>query len=1183
FTRKTIFRFATLDLVRNQWRQLTRPVPTCINEGTGDLVVDAVNIEEHTDRVPFRYDIPLGIQRERITSSTYQDVFQNEQSLSLKYLDLQDGCERKVYKNLDLDLRVFKNVQMFVHSEETDMINDPVPDGATKLFMRFGSDFDNNYYEYEVPLVQSKDPTLTGDAYKKELWRTENEVQFSLEELTNLKIERNAANFPLTDVYEKTVTQVIDGIPVERTFRIRGNPTLGYVRNVIIGIRNPVDGINTGPYNGEVWVNELRVVGLEEKGGVAGLARVDATLADFGTLGLSGTYSSIGWGAIDQKLDDRAKESVSQLDFSTNLQLGKFFGQHSKVQVPFYYQYSQTVRKPKYDALDLDLLLKQKLDGIQDQHTRDSVKEISQDYSSLRQISFTNVRKEPKENAVQLPWNLSNFTVSYSNSRSFIRNEVLEKDELKENRGSLDYTYSVPLKPIQPLKNLSKSNWLKWLTEFNINPLPSSFTFGTVMDRKFGERDYRFSDLIYKTWFDKRFTWDRTYALRWDLTKSIKINFNAANAAVIDEPDEFLDRENYIRIPTKVRNDSIWHNIKKFGRTKDYTHQLRVTYSVPFKNFPILDWIRTDLSYDASYGWKAASINTDSLGNIIQNGQNRQLSGELDFVKLYNKVPLLAKINKPTSTSSQRGSKAPVKKPDQNKPDDPNNPDKSKGKTKDEKKPSTAVSPALKAVLRPIMMVRKFRLNYGENMSTIIPGFTPKSRLLGMSRGFDAPGWSFIAGLQPDINRSAYQKDGDWLAKARDNAWITTNAFQNQPVLQTKATTIDSRLSLEPFNDFKIDVDFSRNLSKNFSVFFKTYHKTGNTLDSIQRASPREVGTYSISYFSVPTLFMGDSLELNQLFSKFESNRSIISKLRGIDEHTIDGPDYAEGFGRKQQDVLIPAFIAAYTGKDPKNFEFTDMFDWLPRPNWTVSYNGLSKLPMFKNIFSNVRISHGYKSTLTINQFESDLSYHDYDPNTGQQLGQRNPGNLDTLSANYYSQFLVPSVVIEEAFNPLIGIDVKLKNDMNFNFSYAKRRSLSMGFISYELAETRSTTVDFGFDWKLKNVRLGFLPGFNSMANKKKSSGNKPGEVQTGNDLSILFDFSFADNITLNHLLDQKAGARATRGSKDITISPSLSYDVNKNVNLRFFVDYRRQNPYVSNSYIVVNTNGGLTVKIKLE
>jgi len=1201
FDQRTTLRFATLDLVRNQWRRVTRD-QLCGVDGMAELFIDAVNIEEHSDREPFRYDIPLGIQREQITSSTYQDIYQNEQSLSLKFEHLEDGCERKVYKSLDLDLRVFKRLQMFAHAEEANRFDPPlsIPDGAVKMFIRLGSDFDNNYYEYEVPLVQSKDPTLTGDDYKNELWRPENNVDFSFQELTDLKIERNEMNVPLTDVYEKVVTVVINGVTVERTFRIKGNPTLGYVRNVLIGMRNPVGDEFTSPYYGELWVNELRLVGLDERGGVAGLARLDADLADFGNVGLSGAYSSIGWGAIDEKLDERAKESVTQVDFSTGLQLGKLLGPNSKLQLPFYYQYSETVRKPQYDALDLDLPLAEKLRSISDPVERDSVREQSQDLSSLKQISLTNVRKESgggrDGGGKAMPWDISNFTASYSYSRSRLRNEVVEKDQLDQHLASLDYGFSLQPKPLEPFKNLSKSIWLKWFTQLNLNPIPNSFTFGTVMDRKFGERSYRFSDDIFKTWFDKRFTWVRTYSLRWDLARSLKLTFNAANAAVIDEPNEYVNRATQELIDPKVRKDSIWNNIFDGGRTKDYNQQFRATFNVPLKSIPLVDWINMNVSYDATYSWRAASINTDSLGNVIQNGNNTQFSTDLDFTKLYNKSKYLAKVNKPVSANSgaKPPSRAPAKPPanvDPNAPpiDSLNQGKKPPVKPDVAKKPTEEISPPLKIALRMLMAIRKLKVNYGVTSSTTIPGFTPNPSFLGMSSGFGAPGLSFVSGVQPEINKRADETTGDYLDHARTSNWITTNAFQNAPVLQSKTKALDSRLSIEPFNDFKIDVDMSRNLSSNFSVFYKTYHKNETSIDSIARRSPREIGSFTISYLAIPTLFMDDSLQVNELFNKFEANRAIISKERGlIDEpHEVDGSTYDYGFGRKQQDILVPAFLSAYTNKDPKNFDFTDMFDWLPRPNWTLSYNGLSKLGMFKDIFSNVRISHGYKSSLTINSFESDLSYDDYDEVNHINRGQQNEFNLDTISRNYYSQFLLPSVIIEEAFAPLIGIDIKTKNDMNMSFSYNKRRGLAMGFISYELAETRSTTYDIGFDWKMKDVRIGFLPGFNSAANKKKPSSNTPqgsgGTPKLGNDLNILFDLSFSDNITFNHLLDQNSGARPTRGSKDITISPAISYDVNKNISLRFFVDYRRQQPYVSNSYLVINTSGGVTVRIKLE
>jgi len=713
------------------------------------------------------------------------------------------------------------------------------------------------------------------------------------------------------------------------------------------------------------------------------------------------------------------------------------------------------------------------------------------------------------------------------------------------------------------------------------------------MDRKFGERSYRFSDEIFKTWFDKRFTWTRTYSVRWDIAKSLKLTFNAANASVVDEPNEYVNRATQELIDPRVRKDSIWNNILDGGRTKDYNQQFRATFNVPLKTIPLVDWVTMNVSYDATYSWRAASINTDSLGNVIQNGQNSQISTDLDFTKLYNKSKFLAKVNKPigTSPSANRPSRAPAKP--QADPAKPPVDTLSQGgkkqidKPKEPKKANQEISPPLKIALRILMAVRKLKVNYGETAGTTIPGFTPQTGFLGMSSGFGAPGLSFVSGVQPLINKREDQETGDYLDHARTSNWITTNPFQNAPVLQSKTKALDSRLSIEPVNDLKIDVDMSRNLTTNFSVFYKTYNKLDTSIDSIGRKSPREIGSFTMSYLAIPTLFMDDSTQVNQLFDKFEANRAIISEQRGIGEHDIDGNEYTYGFGRKQQDILIPAFLSAYTDKDPKNFEFTDMFEWIPSPNWTLSYSGLSKLNMFKNMFSNVRITHGYKSSLTINSFESDLSYDDYDETIPANVGQRNEFNVDTISRNYYSQFLLPSIIIEESFAPLIGIDIKTKNDMNISFAYAKRRSLAMGFISYELAETRSTTYDIGFDWKLKDVRIGFLPGFNSAANKKKSSANKPqgggGTPKLGNDLNILFDLSFSDNITFNHLLDQDSGARPTRGSKDITISPAISYDVNKNVSLRFFVDYRRQQPYVSNSFLVVNTEGGVTVRIKLE
>ena len=1180
FDQHTTLRFATLDLVRSQWRRYTQT--ECFGDASQSFEIDVVNIEENSAKTPFPYVVPEGIQRERIVASTFQDVFQNEQSLSMQFCGLQDECDVRVFKLLDLDMRVFERMQMFVHAESDDLDLNPIEYGDLELFVRLGSDFENNFYEYRIPLMPSTDPEAADIA--QEVWKQDtNNVNFRFKELTDLKIERNSNAFPLDEVYFKEV----DTDP-DKPYRlsIRGNPTLGYVKNIMVGVRNAEGG--NGNICGEVWINELRVSGLDERGGVAALARLDMDLADWGTLGIASSYSSIGYGAIDQKVSERQRESILQFDISTGLELGKFFGREAGVSIPFYAQYSTTKRRPEFDPIDLDLLLKDKLNRAPDKETRDSVKEQAEDVNSLSLISFTNIRKQQNPERKAKPWSISNFSASYIYSTTKARNEVLEKDDTKQHKAQLDYSYSIPDATIQPFKSVSQSKWLAWFTELNLNPLPSSFSFSTVLQRRFGQRDYRFSDPVFKTWFNKRFTWDRTYALRWNLTKSISFDFNAVNVSVVDEPDEYIDRTTGERITTKERRDSIFKNMANFGRTKEYSHNFRLAYRIPTNLFPFLDWIRADASYNGQYSWSAAALNTDSLGNVIQNGQGIQFTADFDLTRLYNKSDYLSRINSGRSGGGRSKSSLPSRtggrtQSDQN-PDDPDQKD-GKGKAKKEKKDRNGEPSTVARVgVRFLMMFRKFRLSYSVDRGTVLPGFTPKAGLLGMEN-FTAPGWDFISGIQPNIGRFE-NSSGDWLDEigtVQDdqgniiggNQWVTDNVFQSQPLTQTETKILDTRLTIEPFKDFRIEVDAKRSLSYNFSMFYKNTDKN-NVL--FERLTPREVGSFSMTYFSAQTLFKGGLEGINEQFRIYENNRYGISEDRGEPgtEHALDS-GYTEGFGRTQQDVLVPAFIAAYTNKDPENFELTDIFDWIPRPNWTLTYNGLNKFGIFQEWFSSVRISHGYKSTLTINQFQSNLQY------TPPQIQDE---NLNPATFNYFSQYIIPAIVIDEEFSPLVGIDLRTKNEMGFRFNYVKRRNLRFGFTSNELAETRATTVDFGFSWTLRNIELKWLPGYKSAADQNSQilpgSGRGASAVRT-NDLEFLFDFSFSDNITVNHYLDQQALPQPTRGSEDIRVSPSIRYGLNRFINLRLFVDYRRTVPYVTTGFPITSIEGGLVVQVVLQ
>lgn len=1245
FTEQTTFRFATLELGRNQWRRFTQNTLSCkAYDSPWNAVafdVNAVSIEENAARTPFNYTIPYGISREQSVGA-FPDVLQNEQSLAMNICDLQYCDARAIFKSLNLDLRQFKRLKMFVHAEGKDYDNKMLDSTDLTVFIRLGSDYVRNYYEYELPLMPSNSDNLNGNpdsrAYKEEVWRPENSFDFPLELLTDVKKQRNAqANWPLDMPFEITDP----GNPRARV-KVVGNPNLGYVKGAMVGVRNVDDTNNqSNRHCVEVWINEMRLNGFNEQAGYAGQARVDLKLADFGNVSVAGTYSSIGWGSIEQKLIQRQREEVIQYDLSTNLELGKLLPEKTGIKVPFYAQYSNTTRNPEYDPYDLDIKLKDKIREETDPVKRDEIKKMAQDVTVVRGFNFTNVRKERKGNKKPWPWNIENFSLTYAFNQQKKRNPFVINDQQNQYKGALDYQYATGLKPIEPFRNLIKNDkFLKFIKEFNFNPIPNTYGFNTNMERLVGITTWRFidsDDPSRDTYYNRRFTWDRNYDLGWDISRSLRFNFDASARSIIDEPYQFKpDGTAYTK---QERRDSIWSNIKKLGRPKNYMHNASLNWTLPLKLIPYMDWVTVKATYSAGFNWTAQSlklqnmdagpyqdiVNSRNLGNVIQNNNVRQINGDLDFTKLYDKSKYLGKLNKPARPGSRsknsgkddggdddntgapggdknlpgggpggKDGKNDLRNDRRNK-DQPAGRDKTggndkngnvaggpddqtgkSGKGKKDRKKDKDREPSLaeRIALRPLMLIRRARITYSENYSTVVPGFTPEPKLMGLSEGFTAPGWAFVAGVQP---RSS------WLDEAAANGWITQRPELNQQVMRNYTQNIDAGITVEPFRDFRVEVTANRQYTRNSTELFKD---TISSLDPnavyFDHRAQRDLGSFTVSYFSLKTLFNND---INGLFARYQSYRPIISRRLGVEAGNTDPHDvdqgYTKGFGRIQQQVLIPAFVAAYTESDPKTVNL-DLFKTKPAPNWKLNYNGLSKVGNLGKVFSSIQISHGYKSTLTVNSYNTDIFY---DP--------KNPTTVDQLNANYIARFEIPQVVINEQLAPLFGMDVKLKNDMTFKFDFKKSRTLAMSFIDYQLAETRSSGYSAGFGYRLKNVNIGFLTGkkakkSKNRARKTPAPGAKPpvppagGTGQQANDMNFKFDFEVRDDITVNHRLDQLEEAVPTRGARTISINPSVEYALNKRLSLRLFTDYRKTVPKTSQSFPITTINAGITVQFKL-
>ena len=1162
FDRDVLLRFPKFDLVRNQWRRynfsLVNPGEYLANDQDNESFfnVTKVDIEENSSRQPIPYVLPPGIDQEDNFSAAVQGVLQNEQSMSVQVCDLKDGDSRAVFKTIEMDLRQFKKIKMFMHAEELPGSNSSLADGDVTAFMRIGSDFTANYYEYEIPLKV----TTAGTTDPALIWPEANEFDFALKDLIKVKEARNAEGVDREKTYFEFNAQ-------GHRITVRGTPDMGDARTIMLGLRNPSTnefGANDGLDKcAEVWFNELRLSDFDEQGGWAALARADVKLADFGNVVVSGNMHTQGYGSLEQRLEDRFKDNFGQYDVTGNFNLDKMLPKKLGLKLPVYAQVSESWSTPQFDPYESDIVFKDQVRAINADNTAptDSVKNYKrsvQDYTSNKSLSFSNIRKvKTKKDAKSKIYDIENVNVSYGYSESVKSSPYIEEEKVKNHRGSLGYAFSPKPKYIKPLDKVikSKSKYFTILKDINFNVIPNSLVFRTEVNRKFGVSKLR--PLVKGTYvkpnYFKDFNWNRTYGLKYNPMQSIAIDYSASNTARIDEPEGKIDND--------FKRDSIKENIRDFGRTTFYNQSAGVNYKIPFNKFPLTDWINGRVAYNSGFSWYGANRTATALSykNTIENNQDRTANAELDLKRMYDKVSFLKKYNRPPKpvrpkSKEQRQkekAKAEAAKAKAVESGEMEAIEK-KNKEVDKNKPN----PFLSIVLRPLLSVKRVSLNYSENFSTTAPGFKYRSEFFGQNFSNDAPGLDFVFGMQPE---------NEWLDEGANKGWFTTDTSLNNQFLQTKSSNITGKISLEPYPDIKIDLNFKRNYTENHQEYFR------NTTNGFKHLTPYDQGSYTISYIALKTLFdKRDDKGIPLTFRDFENSRqNVSSRLQEDNPNSLGDyinpsgndtlPGYKEGYGPYSQDVLIPAFLSAYFKQDEGSVETKNLFNILPLPNWRISYNGLNKLPFFANVFKNVNLSHGYTSTMTLNSFTTNLAYD------SDIAGFQN--ELNVLTNNFYSELDIPQVIITEQLSPLIGIDLNWLNDLQTKFEYRLTRNLNMSFIDYQLIESRTRDLTAGLGYRIKDVKLPIKMG-------------KDGKDLT-NDIKVNVDFSVRENETRNYKLDQNF-AEDTRGSTTIRLAPSLDYVINNQLNVRLFFDWTRTKPKVSTSFPITNARGGLTIRFTL-
>lgn len=1209
FKQTTHLRFATLELVRGEWRTYDFNLNTRGDiPAEGKLDVSVVNIEENADREPVNYVLPPGVTR--IVDPGQSQITQlNEQSLSMKVEGLEAGDGRGVYRDTQHDLRNYKRLQMFVHAES--LIDDPtnLRSGELSMFIRIGSDVKNNFYEYEIPLQLTPHGRYNNwlDSDREEVWPNSNFMDLKLQSLVDLKRERNKAKSQEgSNVGYATLYTARDPENERNRMAVKGNPSLSDIRVMLVGVRNNSNTVK----NGLVWVNELKVTDFDEEGGWAAKANVNLGLSDIATLNFSTHIETAGFGNVDQGLNDRRMDDYKQYNFAVQADLGRFLPEKVKLRAPIYYSYSKEITTPKYNPLDQDVLLKDALDEAATQQERDSIKNYAVESSSVKSFSISGLKFDITSKR-PMPWDPSNFTFNFSFNKQSRQNPTTEYEHTNDYRGSLAYAYSPMIKGWKPFGFMkTKNKNLRFFRDWEINWLPNNISFLTNMSRYYYEEQTRSeTDVMFKmpVQVSKNFLWDRQLQLTWNITKQINLSFTSNTSARIEEPTGAVNRKLF---PERYKEwkDTVWRSILSLGTPWAYNQNFTASYRAPFSRIPVLDFLTGSATYSSTYRWdRGVEVDGVSTGNTVANQSSLSIDGRVNFESLYNKIPFVKDVHKRFANTR----KAPPRKPKKFERTFKLNPDttfiikhnlrnkkvKVTAKTTDGK-PFPVQTKVVDAntvevltrsdkdikftiieilkdeksiwrnigeyAMRLAMSPRSASIRWKKTKTLSLPLFrNDVGDIFGQSTAYGpmSPGLDFAFGFTDD----------SYITRAKERGWLICDDGQTSPAMWSVGHEMNIELNLEPIKGLKIQLTSNRTDNRTSQIQFMyadmpvslsgSYTKTHIALKTALSSSKADDGYYSKAFQNFLDY-------IPQIAARVQDQYNGINYPSGgfLKDTPYQGQPFNPSVGTVSQtssDVLIPAFLAAYSGGDP-NKQYLSPFPSFAhvRPNWRITYDGLINLGNMRNIFKSFQLSHAYQCTYSVGNYSSYLNWMSVDGDMGFTRDEITGAPIPS------SPYNISSVSITERFAPLIGFTATLKNDIQVNAEWRDQRTLTLNTSAGQLVEatTRGLTVGFGYK----------IVGFNTIL---KMKGSQRG---ISNDLTINADFSLQNTQALIRRIESNY-TQPTSGTRTMTINFNASYILSRNITLAAYFDHQINTPLVSTSaYPTTNSSYGLSLNINL-
>ncbi|WP_449421148.1 T9SS outer membrane translocon Sov/SprA [Pustulibacterium marinum] len=1142
-----VLRFGTLDLIRGDWRSYTSTLETNEDDPDDDITsteVNTVNILENEQREPIPYVMPPGVQREQLNNNNTV-VRQNEQSLSFTVCDLEPLDSRGVYKNVNVDFRQYKKLKMFMHAEESNNI--PLGDNEMVGFIRIGTDFTSNYYQIEVPLQVTAANSTTAEL----IWPEENNLEVALETLTSMK-STGIADGTLSEIvfYDEDLNVIDEEEPYTSgvmRYAMKGNPSLASIRVLMVGVKN---ASTTTMSCGEVWFNEFRLAEMDSEGGWATVGQFDANLADFADVSATGSITTVGFGNIDDAPTERSLDDTKQFSLVTNVNLGQLLPKNWGIYVPFNFSHSEEIITPEYDAYYEDLKLQDRIDAADTQDEKDQILEQSQDYTKRQSINFIGVRKN--RGAEQTPhfYDVENFTLNQSYTEVKHRDYELQFYKDQYTRSEAIYNYSFQPLKVEPFKNsdsLFNGDYWKWLKDFNFNLLPQNVSVSSSIERTLNQQQFRNVSLTEGSLEpnliqQRNYLFDWQYTINHQITQSLNLNFSASNNNIVKNYFQTDVNGNYLLDdegnPLVDETQSVWNGYWNTGEPNHHAQLLQLNYTVPFSKVPLLAFVNASYQFTGEFDWQRGSdVIEQAAGeqiNTIQNANTHSINAGFNMERLYRYLGLQQK--KQRKTTRPRSAGGPPGRGGER-------PEEQEEQTEEK---SNAFSNGLVGL---VTMVKKMNLTYSENNGKVLPGYTNSIGFVGTLK----PSLGFIFGSQADVRYEAAK-----------NGWLTTYSEYNEQYQQLHGSTVNFTAEVEPLSDLTISLSANRQYSESYTETFNVEDiNADGTLDyNLQIGNT--YGNYSISNNMIATAFQKSGQAFSQTFENFKADRLVVAQrladqFYGTGNYDVDDDGYPLGFGKTSQKVVMPAFLAAYTGQNASKVS-TGVFRNIPIPGWTLKFTGLMKFEWFKDKFRRFSISNGYRSSYTLNQFTSNLDYSapllgvDYDSQPDESLNS---------GGNFKSELLYTNVNLVEQFNPLVRVDFEMKNSVNVTAEMRKNRSLSLSLDNNLLTDLTGNDYVLGLGYRMKNIRMTTRIG----GKKQTFSG----------DLNLKADITMSDNITVIRSLDIDNN-QVTAGQTVWSAKFTADYALTKNINMQFYYDHTFSKFAISTAYPQTTIRSGFSV-----